>query len=182
MKTINTLSSSDIKTYNSNFEIFTSEGCISLYYDQFRDEDYHPIHEHDAREVLASKGFEGDAQDEIITRMHIHGWIISDDCVWMYKVNTYEAYRMDEQGVRWMTHAPSDTLYYKCEIEECMDIPLPEGFRFDEEDETFWKGNVNYELVNENDGSVSLVSAEGIVSWFDKAGHLLCKYDNPLHE
>lgn len=175
MRTINNLSSSDIKTYNSNIEVSTSEGCISLYYDQFRDENDHPMHEFDAREVLYSEGFEGQAQDEIITCMYIHEWIISDDRVWMYRVNTYEAYRMDEQGVRWMPHSPSDTQYYKHEVEECMDIKLPKGFIFSHEDETFWKGNVNYELVNENDGSVSLVSADGIVSWFDKDGRTFRK-------
>lgn len=46
----------------------------------------------------------------------------------VYKINQYEAYRADEQGVRYSINAPgNDTEYYKSEV-ETFDIELPDGF------------------------------------------------------
>lgn len=84
----------------------------------------------------------------------------------MYKVNTIQAYRADEQGVRWMTHAPKDTEHYKHVVLDITSVHLPKGFEYDEDMEQFTKDGEQYELVNENDGAVSLVSASGIIHWF----------------
>lgn len=98
--------------------------------------------------------------------MYLYEWIIADDEVMMYKVHTYQAYRADECGTKWMTSEPADTVYYKSETLERAAKHLPEGFEFDPDTETFSKCGVEYKLVNETDGSVSLVSAEGIIKWF----------------
>lgn len=46
----------------------------------------------------------------------------------LYKINQYEVYRMDEQGVYFDINEPcSDTCYYKSEV-ECIEVELPEGF------------------------------------------------------
>ena len=43
----------------------------------------------------------------------------------VYKINQYEAYRADGQGVRYSINAPgNDTEYYKSEV-ETFDIELP---------------------------------------------------------
>lgn len=84
----------------------------------------------------------------------------------MFKVNMSKAYMASECGTRWMTSVPSNDVYYYSETLEERDIELPEGFEYNAESHTFWKGDTNYELVNENDGSVLLVSVNDIVEWF----------------
>lgn len=84
----------------------------------------------------------------------------------LYKVNVYQAYRADEEGIRWFTYKPSDTEYYKHEILEEVEKELPEGITYDKEFMTFSDRGHDYQLVNENNGSVSLVSSERIIEWF----------------
>lgn len=46
----------------------------------------------------------------------------------IYRINQYQAYRADEQGVHFSLEAPGrDTPHYKSE-HEAIDIELPEGF------------------------------------------------------
>ena len=84
----------------------------------------------------------------------------------LYKVNVYQAYRADEEGIRWFTYKPSDTEYYKHEILEEVEKELPEGITYDKEFMTFRDRGHGGQLVNENNGSVSLVSSERIIEWF----------------
>ena len=51
----------------------------------------------------------------------------------LYKVNVYQAYRADEEGVRWFTYKPSDTEYYKHEILDEVEKELPKGITYDDE-------------------------------------------------
>lgn len=167
MKKITNLSLSDYKVYQSNIEVFADECSFSIQYDKFRDENDLPVRESVAREILDEEyDVTGDAADVIVSALYTKEWIISDDEVYLFKVNFIQAYRADEQGIRWMTHCPHDTVDYKHEIEETVVKHLPKGFTYNDEDETFWKNGVRYTFVNENDGSVSLVSADGIIEWF----------------
>lgn len=84
----------------------------------------------------------------------------------LYKVNVYQAYRADEKGIRWFTYKPTDTDYYKYEILEEVEKELPTGIFYDDESMTFSDNGHDCQLVNENDGSVSLISSERIVNWF----------------
>lgn len=84
----------------------------------------------------------------------------------LYKVNVYQAYRADEEGVRWFPHKPSDTEYYKHEILDEIEKELPEGVTYDEKFMLFDDNGYDCQMVNENDGSVSLVSSERIIKWF----------------
>ena len=84
----------------------------------------------------------------------------------LYKVNVYQAYRADEEGIRWFTYKPSDTEYYKHEILEEVEKELLEGITYDKEFMTFSDRGHDCQLVNENNGSVSLVSSERIIEWF----------------
>ena len=84
----------------------------------------------------------------------------------LYKVNVYQAYRADEEGVRWFTYKPTDTDSYKHEILEEVEKELPTGIFYDDESMTFSDNGHDCQMVNENDGSVSLVSSERIVNWF----------------
>lgn len=51
----------------------------------------------------------------------------------LYKVNVYQAYRADEEGIRWFTYKPSDTEHYKHEILDEVEKELPKGITYDEE-------------------------------------------------
>lgn len=158
-----------VKCYKSNMEVFSDEweGSLSLSYDEFWDDLCRPVHEWVAREILDDKyNIIGKAADKIIFEMFIYEWIINDDEVYLYLVNTYEAYLEDEKGKRWMLHCPCDTVEYKHEVEEYTTKHLPKGVFYDEDDESFYDGKDDYTLVNEADGSVSLVSAEKIIHWF----------------
>lgn len=77
----------------------------------------------------------------------INKWNISDTRT-VYKVNIYEAYRMDEEGIRYMFQKPKDTLYYKHEILGNKDFRFPD-----------WKDG---EIVTDDDCTFSYVSSEGI--------------------
>lgn len=46
----------------------------------------------------------------------------------IYRVNTLEAYRADECGIRFSLNEPVDTIDYKHEYKK-IEIELPEGFR-----------------------------------------------------
>lgn len=84
----------------------------------------------------------------------------------LYKVNVYQAYRADEEGVRWFTYKPTDTVYYKYEILEEVEKRLPIGIYYDDEFMTFSDNGLDCQMVTENDGSVSLVSSDRIIDWF----------------
>ena len=84
----------------------------------------------------------------------------------LYKVNIYNAYRADEEGVRWFTYEPTDNEYYKHEILDEIEKELPEGITYDEEFMLFDDNGYDCVMVNEKDGSVSLVSSERIIKWF----------------
>ena len=77
----------------------------------------------------------------------IKKWNISDVYT-IYKVNTYEAYRMDETGIHYMSHEPIDTNYYKHEVLGFKDFRLPK-----------WNDG---ELVTEDKDTFSFVSINGI--------------------
>lgn len=160
-----------IKVYPSNmtFEFRDHNGWNGshIYENDFRDEEDLPVKESDARDILDELyGIIGPAADTLIDEMYTFEWIISDDEVYLYQVKTTDAYRMDEQGIRWMTHVPYDTRYYKYEMLDCKTEHLPAGFTFDAESENFFDGDLPAEMVNENDGSVSLVSSERNCKWF----------------
>lgn len=84
----------------------------------------------------------------------------------LYKVNFYQAYRADEEGVRWLTSVPTDDVYYKSEIIEETEKELPSGITYDEKFNQFCDNGQDCTLVNENDGTVWLVSADRMVKWF----------------
>lgn len=81
----------------------------------------------------------------------------------LYKVNTYQAYRADEEGIRWFTYKPSDTIDYKCEIVEEVEVELPKGVTYDENFMRFDDRGNDCQLITENDGSALLVSSERII-------------------
>lgn len=77
-------------------------------------------------------------------------WEMSDTRT-VYQINIYEAYRMDEQGVRFMFHMPDNTIYYKHEVMGVKDFRFPS-----------WPDG---ELVTEDNNSFSFVSADGIKTY-----------------
>lgn len=81
----------------------------------------------------------------------------------LYKVNVYQAYRADEQGVRWFTYKPSDTTDYKSEIVDEIEVELPKGITYDETFMSFDDRGHDCQLITENDGSALLVSSERII-------------------
>lgn len=84
----------------------------------------------------------------------IRKWNMSDTKT-IYKVNIYEAYRMDETGVRYMFKKPNDTIYYKHEILGFKDFRFPK-----------WEDG---ELVTEDNETFSYVSTNGIKTFkFDE--------------
>lgn len=80
-----------------------------------------------------------------------------------YKVNVYQAFRADEEGVRWFTHEPSDDLHYKHETLEEKEIELPNGITYDDKFEWFSDNGHDCALVTEKDGSLWLISCERMV-------------------
>lgn len=66
-----------IKTYPSNMEVFTQEGCVSLNRDDFSV--YTEDEEDDVREVLADKGFISQSIDKIIATMKVHEWFSEEE-------------------------------------------------------------------------------------------------------
>ena len=66
----------------------------------------------------------------------------------IYKINIYEAYRMDEKGIRFMPVVPNDTASYKHEVLGVKEVRFPA-----------WKDG---ERVTEDDNTFSFVSSEGI--------------------
>lgn len=71
------LLATEIKTYPSNMEVFTQEGCVSLYRDDFSV--YTEDEEDDVREVLADKGFISQSIDKIIATMKLHEWFSEEE-------------------------------------------------------------------------------------------------------
>ena len=83
----------------------------------------------------------------------------------LYKVRIYQAYRADEEGVRWFTYKPNDTSDYKHEIVDEVEVELPDGISYNEALMSFDDKGHDCQLVTEKDGSASLVSSERIIKW-----------------
>lgn len=84
----------------------------------------------------------------------------------LFKVNVYQAYRADEEGIRWFTYIPSDDVYYKYQLIEEVEMELPKGITYDDETMTFDDNGHDCQMVYDYDSYVYLVSAERMVQWF----------------
>lgn len=84
----------------------------------------------------------------------------------LFKANVYQAYRADEEGIRWFTYIPSDNVYYKCQLIEEVEKELPKGITYDDFTMTFDDNGHDCQMVTDYDGYVYLVSSERIVKWF----------------
>ena len=74
---IDKLMATKIEVYPSTMEVFTQEGCTTLYRDDFSV--YTEDEEDDVRELLADKGFISDSIDEIIVKMEMNEWFSEGD-------------------------------------------------------------------------------------------------------
>lgn len=90
----------------------------------------------------------------------------------LYLINTYESQMASEQGITATLHEPTNTLYYKSEILEEVDVPLPDGFLQGNPNigypEDIYFFNEAAEMVTElRNGRyvTSLVVSEGIFKW-----------------
>lgn len=84
----------------------------------------------------------------------------------LFKVNVYQAYRADEEGIRWFTYIPSDDVYYKYQLIEEVEKELPKGITYDDETMTFNDNGHDCQMVYDHDSYVYLVSAERMIQWF----------------
>ena len=84
----------------------------------------------------------------------------------LFKVNVYQAYRADEEGIRWFTYIPSDNVYYKCQLIEEVEKELPKGITYDDFTMTFDDNGHDCQMVTDYDGYVYLVSSERLIKWF----------------
>ena len=58
----------------------------------------------------------------------------------LYKINIYEAYRADEKGIHWADEIIEDTIYYKHEVLEELeveDLAKPYAIHTDEDGKPF---------------------------------------------
>jgi hypothetical protein len=58
----------------------------------------------------------------------------------LYKINIYEAYRADEKGIYWVDELTDDTIYYKHEVLEELeveDLAKPYAIHTDENGKPF---------------------------------------------
>lgn len=58
----------------------------------------------------------------------------------LYKINTYEAYRADEKGIHWADEIIEDSIYYKHEVLEELeveDLAKPYAIHTDEDGKPF---------------------------------------------
>ena len=86
----------------------------------------------------------------------------------LYLINNYEARMASEQGITAMRHKPTDTMYYKSEVLEEVDIELPNGFTIKETQcgEEIFKGDEGADMVTEKVNGkyvTSLVTSDGVV-------------------
>ncbi len=84
----------------------------------------------------------------------------------LFKVNVYQAYRADEEGIRWFTYIPSDDVYYKYQLIEEVEMELPKGITYDDKTMTFDDNGHDCQMVYDYDSYVYLVSAERMIQWF----------------
>ena len=84
----------------------------------------------------------------------------------LFKANVYQAYRADEEGIRWFLYEPCDNVYYKCEILEEVEKELPKGITYDDFTMTFDDNGHDCQMVTDHDGYVYLVSSERMIKWF----------------
>lgn len=96
----------------------------------------------------------------------------TEGVITLYLNNIYQAYMASECGKIWTIEPISNDIYYKSEIIDEAEFLLPDGFKVKDflGDKYFYDGVREWKLVTENDLSVSLVSAEGIIE--------LKKYEN----
>lgn len=71
------LLATSIKVHPSHLDVFTPDGCLYLYRDDFAV--YTEDEEDDVRELLADKGFISQSIDEIIAKMEINDWFSEED-------------------------------------------------------------------------------------------------------
>ena len=75
--------------------------------------------------------------------------ILESMVIKLYKVNTTESYRADEQGIGWTTEIPQDTIYYKHNVLDCLKVLVP--------------ANIGYfDVVTDTDGSILLTNADHV--------------------
>ena len=84
-----------------------------------------------------------------------------------YEVHFYQTYRADECGTRWLPFMPSDSVYQKSEILQEREVTLPDGVTYNKDTNIFAYKGKYCELVNEEDGTVSLVTDEEIINLFN---------------
>lgn len=75
--------------------------------------------------------------------------IVESMVINLYKVNTTEAYRADEQGQRWTTEIPHDTIAYKHEVLDSLKVLVP--------------ANIGYfDVVTDTDGTILFANADHV--------------------
>lgn len=78
----------------------------------------------------------------------------------LYKVNRHNAFGAEEICVEWHTHKPVDSVYYKYEILEEVEIELPEGVTHKDILVLFNDNGRDCIMINNKDCTVCVVSAE----------------------
>ena len=83
----------------------------------------------------------------------------------LYKVNVYDIYIKKEIRVEWHEKKPVDSVFYKYEILEEVEIELPEGVTY-KDILILFNDNGDCIMVNNKDCTVCVVSPERIIDWF----------------
>lgn len=83
----------------------------------------------------------------------------------LYKVNVYDIYIKKEIRVEWHTQKPVDSVFYKYEILEEVEIELPECVTH-KDILVLFNDKVDCIMVNNKDCTVCVVSQERIIDWF----------------
>ena len=86
----------------------------------------------------------------------------------LYLVHYYEAQIASEQGIFAVRDIPTDTIYYKSEVLEEVDVELPNGFTSEETQcgEEIFKGDEGADMVTEKVNGkyvTSLATSDGVV-------------------
>ena len=83
----------------------------------------------------------------------------------LYKVNKYDKYIAEEIRVEWHEKKPVDSVFYKYEILEEVEIELPEGVTH-KDILVLFNDNGDCIIINNKDCTVCAVSSERIIDWF----------------
>lgn len=83
----------------------------------------------------------------------------------LYKVNRYNAFGEEEVCVEWHTHKPVDSVFYKYEILEEVEIELPEGVTH-KDILVLFNDKGDCIIINNKDCTVCVVSPERIIDLF----------------